>query len=242
MAASRLFELAGYVFDQRRHAAAILTNDYPEVCEDLVGVLENLEIPHSQVIAGGGGKAPMTQALEKRLRARGWDKKVFPISQTIDEVVIDSTTHEIDHFKGFSDGRPGIALEIEWNNKDPFYDRDLATFARLHLLNVVSVGVLITRGPSMQEALRGAFIDYYSTLTEEALRQVVGELRRQDREKVQKAASMIEQARAVGLMKFTSKFGEATTHWKKLMARIDRGLGNPCPLLLIGIERSRLRA
>ncbi len=32
-----------------------------------------------------------------------------------------------------------------------------------------------------------------------------------------------------------SKFGEATTHWAKLEDRIARGVGNPCPLVLIGL-------
>lgn len=31
------------------------------------------------------------------------------------------------------------------------------------------------------------------------------------------------------------KFGRATTHWDKMQERIERGVGNPCPLLLIGI-------
>lgn len=31
------------------------------------------------------------------------------------------------------------------------------------------------------------------------------------------------------------KFGAATTHWRKLEDRVDRGVGNPCPLLLIGL-------
>jgi len=31
------------------------------------------------------------------------------------------------------------------------------------------------------------------------------------------------------------KFGEATTHWRKLEDRVRRGVGNPCPLLLIGL-------
>jgi hypothetical protein len=35
----------------------------------------------------------------------------------------------------------------------------------------------------------------------------------------------------------SDKFGEATTHWKKLEDRVNRGVGNPCPLLLIGIPR-----
>jgi hypothetical protein len=33
----------------------------------------------------------------------------------------------------------------------------------------------------------------------------------------------------------SDKFGEATTHWRKLEDRVRRGAGNPCPLLLIGL-------
>ena len=29
-----------------------------------------------------------------------------------------------------------------------------------------------------------------------------------------------------------------STHWEKLMARVERGVGNPCPLLLIGLPAS----
>lgn len=34
------------------------------------------------------------------------------------------------------------------------------------------------------------------------------------------------------------KYGESTTHWKKLIDRLERGVGNPCPLLLIGLPAS----
>ena len=34
------------------------------------------------------------------------------------------------------------------------------------------------------------------------------------------------------------KFGAATTHWAKLEDRIGRGVGNPCPLLAIGLPES----
>lgn len=36
----------------------------------------------------------------------------------------------------------------------------------------------------------------------------------------------------------SNKFGQATTHWAKLMHKVDRGVGNPCPLLLIGLPAS----
>jgi hypothetical protein len=46
------------------------------------------------------------------------------------------------------------AVEIEWNNKDPFYDRDLGNFSRLHLLGAISLGIIITRSASLQKALK----------------------------------------------------------------------------------------
>ena len=34
------------------------------------------------------------------------------------------------------------------------------------------------------------------------------------------------------------KFGPSTTHWEKLEDRVARGVGNPCPLVLIGLPPS----
>ncbi len=53
-------------------------------------------------------------------------------------------SHEIDHIKLFGDYL--AALEIEWNNKDPFFDRDLESFKRLHAEGAISLGCIITRG------------------------------------------------------------------------------------------------
>ena len=39
-------------------------------------------------------------------------------------------------------------------------------------------------------------------------------------------------------MFFSDKYGMATTHWSKLQDRIARGVGNPCPLLLVGLPPS----
>ena len=48
-------------------------------------------------------------------------------------------SHEIDHVRTY---KPGIrlALEIEWNNKDPFFDRDLNNFRLLFDLRAIQVG------------------------------------------------------------------------------------------------------
>jgi len=56
-----------------------------------------------------------------------------------------SPTHSVDYFKN------RVAIEMEWNNKDPFFDRDLNNFRLLHELGVISVGVIITRTDHLQD-------------------------------------------------------------------------------------------
>ena len=38
-----------------------------------------------------------------------------------------------------------------------------------------------------------------------------------------------------------SKFGAATTHWEKLLQRVDCGVGGACPALLLGIPASAVK-
>ena len=63
----------------------------------------------------------------------------------VDEATMDSPTHKVDCYKN------RIALEIEWNNKDPFFDRDLNNFRLLFDLRAVSVGVILTRCDDLQD-------------------------------------------------------------------------------------------
>jgi len=58
---------------------------------------------------------------------------------------MDSPTHKIDCYKN------RVALEIEWNNKGPFFDRDLNNFRLLFDLRAVSVGIIVTRCDDLQE-------------------------------------------------------------------------------------------
>ena len=59
----------------------------------------------------------------------GWRKGKFQIKKTINAVERQSITHEIDDVKEIEGNH--LVFEIEWNNKDPFFDRDLETFKRL---------------------------------------------------------------------------------------------------------------
>ena len=42
-----------------------------------------------------------------------------------------------------------VGLEIEWNNKDPFLDRDLNNFRLLFELRALAVGVIVTRSDDL---------------------------------------------------------------------------------------------
>lgn len=44
-----------------------------------------------------------------------------------------------------------MAIEIEWNNKDAFFDRDLSNFRLLFSMRAISVGVIITRSDELQD-------------------------------------------------------------------------------------------
>jgi hypothetical protein len=118
----------GYQIEFLSHAKAILFTDFPEAVSELTKVLSELTIPIEEIIAGGGGEAKGTQRLRKALTKLGWPKTEFVIGKTINGKPCESISHEVDHVREFDQGT--IALEIEWNNKDPFFDRDLENFKR----------------------------------------------------------------------------------------------------------------
>jgi hypothetical protein len=105
----------------------------------------------TEVIGSGGGETKFTQRLRRALAGLGWVKHNFILGKTIDGVPRESTSHEVDHVRRYEAGV--LACEIEWNNKDPFFDRDLENFKRLHAEGAISVGVLITRGSSLQDQM-----------------------------------------------------------------------------------------
>jgi hypothetical protein len=141
------------------HAEAILKYDMGTAVKELQAVLADIAIPVEELIRGGGGEGALTQRLRKALAdVHGWKKHSFQIQRIVDGEPKESISHEIDHVKVFSGGT--FALEIEWNNKHPFFDRDLENFKRLHADGAISVGGIITRGKTLQSGLRQLILDF----------------------------------------------------------------------------------
>jgi len=234
----------GFQIEYCSHAEAIIQIDFPEVEAELTDVLLRFSIPIQEVIAGGGGEARGTQRIRNDLTKKGWPKTNFIVERKINGITSESQSHEVDHVRSFENGHR-VALEIEWNNKDPFFDRDLENYKRLHADGAISVGAIITRGRSLHEGMRGfvsRFLDDHSIDTFADLEP--WEYMPTARQKRAILATMERNKSPLSFReaftnKFVSdKFGEATTHWKKLEDRVQRGVGNPCPLLLIGLPGS----
>jgi hypothetical protein len=234
----------GFQVKFQSHAQAILSVDFPEALTELETALVNTTIPIEEIIAGGGGEAKGTQRLRKALAGAGWPKFTFTIEKRINNVPRESVSHEIDHVRTFENGAR-IALEIEWNNKDPFYDRDLENFKRLHADGAISVGIIVTRGKSLHENMRSLvrrFLDERQIQSLDGLRQwgydPTARQRTAINKRMTRTRNPVTFCEAFTDKFVADKFGEATTHWRKLEDRLHRGVGNPCPLLLIGLPDS----
>lgn len=211
---------------------------------ELTEALLDLSIPITEIIGGGGGEAKVTDRLKRKLWAAGWPKTIITIRKIINGVERESVTHEIDHVRTFQEGT--AALEIEWNNKDPFFDRDLENFKRLHGEGAFSVGIIVTRGESFQSEIRSLVLRYARERNVSDFGQFPAELRYRPSERFrEEVTELVRKGRPfpqVWAERFCSdKYGQSTTHWKKLEARVSRGVGNPCPLLMIGIPSCVVR-
>lgn len=227
----------GFQVEFHSHAEAILSVDFPDAVKELEEAVSGLSIPIEEIIGSGGGEAQGTQRLRNGLADVGWKKLNFVVEKRINGVAREAISHEIDHVKTFDAGV--IACEIEWNNKDPFYDRDLENFKRLHADGGISVGVIITRGTTMQDQMRDMVHRFAveKRLNSHEAVEAFGMARtaRQKKEVERRvlAGQSYEEAWATHFV--SDKYGAATTHWAKLEDHVNRGVGNPCPLLLIGL-------
>jgi hypothetical protein len=231
-------ERRGFDLEFTYHADAILSSDFPVAVQGLERIIRDISIPITELVKGGGGETQGTQRLRKALAADKWRKRVFHVEVKVDERTTSAQSHEVDHVGTFDKGT--IALEIEWNNKDPFFDRDLENFNRLHADGAISVGIIVTRGSSLQAGIeermrkfaRSRGIRAFDDLDQFDI-QPTRRQRAQVELYIERQKCSFADGWAVCFVR--DKFGSATTHWSKLKARLDRGVGSPCPIVAIGI-------
>jgi len=126
-----------------------------------------------------------------------------------------------------------------------YFNKFLENFKRLHAEGAISAGVIVTRHASLHDSMHSFVLRFaqencirsFESLSSLGMHPT---LRQQNEisKRVNRAKNPIEFATAWADQFVADKYGEATTHWRKLMDRVARGVGNPCPLLLVGLPAS----
>lgn len=203
------FEIYSY-----RNAAAILASSFQNQFSDLIDGLKKFQISREMIREPGGSKGPIAKYVDTLFREEnGWrearisadlhvkllhpKKKNAVLDEYVREGFLDG--HRID----FLNGR--VALDLEWNSKDQTYDRDLYAFSAFYDAGAIDVGIVLTRGSSLDsQFFRG-----------------LGKVLKKDGSE--------------GVEEVYKKFGASTTWMGKLLYRLDAGRNGGCPVLAIGI-------
>lgn len=203
------FEIFSY-----RNAAPILASSFGSQYRSIVEALRKFRITREMIRRPGGNKgliATYTDSLfteemgwkESRITADLHVKllhakqKNTVLSEYVRHGYLDG--HRID----FLNGR--VALDLEWNSKDQTYDRDLYAFSAFYDAGAIDLGVILTRGSSLDnEFFRGL-------------------------------GKVLNKDGSEGVEEVSKKFGASTTWMGKLLYRLDAGRNGGCPVLAIGI-------
>src|ERR1700722_880355 len=100
-----------------RNGLAILASAHPDKWANIVEVLRGFSFTRSDVMTPGGAKGLIASKLDSHFIKLGWIEKKFETKIVVDDAEHAAPTHKVDCYKD------RIALEVEWNNKDPFYDK-----------------------------------------------------------------------------------------------------------------------
>ena len=116
--------------------------------DDIEHVLTGFVFDSNDLLAGGGGKSLIATRINDAFKSIGWVERSVALNLSQYGGVGHYNTHRIDCLKN------RVAMEIEWNNKDPFFHRDLVNMRLLYEHGLIDVGVIITRSTSLNMVFR----------------------------------------------------------------------------------------
>lgn len=204
---ARRFEIFSY-----RNAATILKNNYPAQWDDLIAALGRLTITRRMIREPGGSKSQIAYYIDSLF---GPDWRETRISADLHVRLSDPKKPDLVHRSyvrpGYLDGHRidfvngRVALDLEWNSKDQTYDRDLYAFSAFYEAGAIDLGILLTRGSSLDNA-------FFRSL-----------------------GNVLKKDGSEGSEPVYRKYGASTTWMGKLLYRLDAGRNGGCPVLAIGI-------
>ena len=202
------FEIYSY-----RGAATILSQSFPKQFADIIQILKNFKITTTMIRMPGGSKGLIAKHVDELFADKDWQEtqitadlhvKLLPPTgnKILREYIREGylAGHRIDFVS------EKVAFDLEWNSKDQTYDRDLYAFSAFHSAGAIDVGILLTRGNSLD-------MDFMRSL-----------------------GKVLTKSGEEGSKNVYSKFGASTTYMGKLLPRLEAGRNGGCPILAVGIK------
>lgn len=207
LSVSERFEIFSY-----RNAATILRNNFADQWQDLISALEAFRITRSMIREPGGSKSKIAYYVDG-LFNENWREARISADLHVRLTDPKRQNHILDSYvrQGYLDGHRidfvngRVALDLEWNSKDQTYDRDLYAFSAFYEAGAIDMGILLTRGSSMDNA-------FFRSL-----------------------GNVLKKDGTDGMEPVHKKYGASTTWMGKLLYRLDAGRNGGCPVLAIGI-------
>ncbi|MBV9549208.1 MAG: restriction endonuclease [Alphaproteobacteria bacterium] len=211
-----------------RGAAAILSEIRKEEFADVLKALRSFSLTKRMIRTAGGNESEIPKLFSNILRPKGWnetlvqgDLRLKLVSKRQSGVTkagkVKYQKHEEERIRPkFLDGhkidyvKGRVAFDLEWNSKDQTFDRDLYAFNAFAICGVVDVAVLVTRGESLNEVIRG-----------------LGPALSKNGD--------VEKDRNGNPRSTRAKYGASTTWMGKLIYRLNAGRNGGCPVLAVGI-------
>src|ERR1700756_2228541 len=134
---------ANYEIWDWRNALYVLSGAHTAEWLEILEVLGSFKLCRSEIVVSGGSKSNISKNIDNAFYDLGWREHEFTTKFTVDDEERSSRTHKIDCLKG------RVGLEIEWNSKDQTFVRDLNNFRVLFDLQVLDVGVIVTRSDGL---------------------------------------------------------------------------------------------
>lgn len=139
------------------HAGEILKTAYPDEYNDLIDVLRNVNITIGDIIKSGGNESAIPQKYKEILFKKNWAETRIhgDLNLYLDIRSGDNKPQELllpDYINGYNIDffKNRIAIDTEWNSKDQTFDRDLMAFRTYYEFDIISVGIIITRGTELK--------------------------------------------------------------------------------------------
>jgi len=220
-----------YEISSYRNAAIILSESRRSEFDEILEALRAFSISTEMIRKAGGNESDIPKLITANLLPREWYETIIQgdlivrltwrrqIGQTKKgKPIFKPETREIKRQR-YLDGhkidfvKNRVAFDMEWNSKDQTFDRDLYAFNAFFLSGIIDVGVLVTRGQSLNAVLR--------QLGQSLKRDGSPEFKIVDGKKLPRLTH--------------EKYGASTTWWGKLIYRLNAGRNGGCPVLAVGI-------